>query len=80
MDNLYLSNDEQKEMLKAGKFVRISYIENDVYCVSLIKSDLTLDEIKKQYEKICNVRVCGVDIATMDYYRPNCFGTAVLLM
>lgn len=80
MKTMYLSNDEQKEMLKVGELVRVSYIENDVCCVSLIKSDLTFEEIKNQYEKMCNVRVCGVDIATMDYYRPNCFGTAVLLM
>lgn len=80
MKTMYLSNDEQKKMIEAGELVIISYIENDVCCVSLVKSDSTLNEIKKQYEKMCNVCVYGVDIATMDYYRPCCFGRAVLLM
>lgn len=69
MKIMYLSNDELKEMLRAGELISVSYIKNDVCCVSLIKSDLTLDEIKNQYEKKRNVHVCGIDIATMDDYR-----------
>lgn len=77
---MYLSNDEQKEMLRAGKLIAVSFIENDICCVSLVKSDLTLDEIKNQYKKMRNVRVCGVNVATMDYYRPSCFDRVITEM
>lgn len=77
MKTMYLSNDKQKEMLRAGELISVSYIKDKICCVELVKSELTLDEIKNQYEKMSNVRVCGVNVASMDYYRPCCFGRVI---
>lgn len=77
MKTMYLSNDEQKEMLRAGELILVSYIKDEICCVELVKSELTLDEIKNQYEKMNNVCVCGVNVASVDYYRPCCFGRVI---
>lgn len=42
MKTMYLSNDKQKEMLRAGELISVSYIKDEICCVELVKSELTL--------------------------------------
>lgn len=74
MDNLYLSNDELKEMLRAGKLYCVTYTssstKNDVYFTALVKTTLTSDKIKKLYDNKY-LKIVDVSVATMDDFRPG---------